>query len=220
MRALEFSRPIEIKLAAGRGEIEGYGSTFGNIDRMGETVAPGAFAASLAAHKAADTMPAMLWGHDLTEPVGVWTSASEDARGLLLTGKLSVGTQRGAEARQLAKDGALALSIGYRVGKADFVDGVRVLKVIDLLEVSLVGLPANPEARIVDVKSFTGVDVSTIRDVRAYERFLRDAGFSKSIARRLAAGWNAAIGRRDDEEAITTVKTVLKASADRFKTKG
>ena len=197
MRAYEFSAPLEIKLARSGGEIEGYGSTFGNEDRGGDVVAPGAFAKSLAEHKDAGTAPAMLWSHDINSPIGVWHSATEDGKGLLLKGKLTIDTQRGAEARALAKDGALALSIGYQTRDADYADGARVLKDVKLHEVSLVSIPINPQARLVSVKSAMAAE--SIRDAIAFERFLKANGFANTLARRLAAGWNAAVGRGDED---------------------
>jgi hypothetical protein len=58
---LEYLLPIEVKRIVGVGEIEGYGSTFGNVDLAGDIVAPGAFTKTLAEHKAANSMPALLW---------------------------------------------------------------------------------------------------------------------------------------------------------------
>lgn len=216
VRAFEFTAPLELKLSrAGTGELAGYGSTFGTVDRTGDTVAVGAFARSLAEHKAGDTRPAMLWSHDPGEPIGVWLSATEDAKGLALTGKLNLDTRRGREARSLAKDGALALSIGYRTRDAEYRDGVRVLKDIDLLEVSLVSVPANPEARLTSIKGLT-VDADAIRDAMGFERFLKQHGFANSLARRLAAGWDRAVGRQDDDEAAASIIAALKGSAARF----
>jgi HK97 family phage prohead protease len=203
MKPSDFLAPLEVKLADS-GEITGYGSTFGNIDRGGDIVAPGAFGNSLAEHKAEGTAPAMLWHHDLAEPIGVWTEASEDSKGLLLKGKLTVGTKRGAEARALAKDGALAMSIGYRAKDADYQNGARILKELELVEVSLVSIPMNPEARIVSVKSAAAAE---IRTAIQFERFLKQHGFANSLARRLAAGWNAALGR-DDEDAAALLRAI------------
>ena len=166
MRAYEFSAPLEIKLARSGGEITGYGSTFHNEDRGGDVVAPGAFAKSLAEHRDSGTMPAMLWSHDINEPIGVWHEATEDGKGLLLKGKLTTETRRGAEARALAKDGALALSIGYQTRDADYADGARVLKDVRLHEVSLVSIPMNPEARLVSVKNAMAAE--SIRDAIAF----------------------------------------------------
>ncbi len=216
MRAVDFSAPIEIKLAADTGALVGYASTFGNVDRVGDVCAPGCFAASLAEHKASGTMPAMLWSHDIGEPVGVWTEATEDSHGLKIAGRLTTGTQRGAEARALAKDSALSLSIGYRTNDAEYRDGWRVLKDLTLYEVSLVSIPANPEARISSIKSL-GLDADEVRDAIAFEKFLRKSGFPNSLARRLAAGWDEATGRRDADEAFTEIIAAIKSSAAKFR---
>ena len=48
---------IQIKAAGDDGSIEGYGSVFGVLDNWADVIEQGAFAASLAAHKAAGTMP-------------------------------------------------------------------------------------------------------------------------------------------------------------------
>ena len=49
--------------------IEGHASLFGLADLGGDVVARGAFAASLATRR---TIP-MLFQHDPSEPIGVWT---------------------------------------------------------------------------------------------------------------------------------------------------
>jgi uncharacterized protein len=214
VRAFEFLAPLEVKLARAGGELTGYGSTFGNRDHGGDIVAPGAFAKSLAEHRDAGSMPAMLWSHDTAEPVGVWHEAREDGKGLLLKGKLTLDTRRGAEARALAKDGALALSIGYSTRDADYAEGNRILKDVKLFEVSLVAIPMNPEAQLVSVKSAIG---EGIRDAVAFERFLKQHGFANTLARRLAAGWSAAV-RRDDDEAVDFLRSIRSAT-DKLKGK-
>jgi HK97 family phage prohead protease len=212
VKAFEFLAPIEVKLARSSGELTGYGSTFGNEDLGGDVVAPGAFAKSLAEHKAAKSMPAMLWAHDIAEPIGVWTEAREDAKGLLLNGKLTLDTKRGAEARALAKDGALALSIGYATRDADYQDGRRILKEVRLFEVSAVAIPMNPQARITDVKSVQADGITTAVE---FERFLKSHGFANRLAMRLASHWSASV-RRDDDEAVELIRAV-RARTDNLK---
>jgi HK97 family phage prohead protease len=205
-----------MKLAGASGELVGYGSTFGNVDHGGDVCAAGCFTKSLSEHTAAGTMPAMLWGHDPAEPIGAWLEAREDTRGLFLKGKLTLETRRGAEARALAKDGALALSIGYATRDAVYENGNRILKDVKLYEISLVSIPMNPQARVVSVKS-AAATADEIRDAIAFERFLKAYGFANSLARRLAAGWNQAIGRRDDDEAIRQLSGLLRKSATNLK---
>ena len=170
---------LEIRAAEG-GSIEGYGSVFGVKDNYDDVIAKGAFLASLAAHKAAGTMPAMLWQHSSDHPIGIWTEMVEDAKGLRIKGQLALETVKGKEAHALLKLGALnGLSIGFmsKQWAYDRDTEVRTLIEIDLWEVSLVTFPANEKARVTNVKSADAL--TTPKDA---ERTLRDAGFSRSDA--------------------------------------
>lgn len=172
---------LQIKAAGDDGTLDGYGSVFGVRDSYDDVIAAGAFAASLAAHKAAGTMPAMLWQHDAGQPIGVWTAMTEDERGLRVQGRLAMDTARGKEAHALLKMGALnGLSIGFmsKQWAYDRDTEVRTLTELDLWEVSLVTFPANGAARVTQVKS--GID--DIGSPKDAERFLREAGIAKSDA--------------------------------------
>jgi len=177
---------LQIKATGDDGSVEGYGSVFGVRDNYDDVIAKGAFLASLKEHKAAGTMPAMLWQHDSGEPIGVWTDMVEDAKGLKITGKLALETVRGKEAHALLKMGALnGLSIGFmsKQWAYDRETEVRTLTEIDLWEVSLVTFPANEKARVTNVKSSPD-DVATPKDA---EKILREAGFSKADATALVS---------------------------------
>lgn len=171
---------FEVKATGDDGSVEGYGSVFGVKDSYDDVIAAGAFIKSLADHKSAGTMPAMLWQHDPSEPIGIWTDMTEDAKGLKISGRLALGTSRGKEAHALLKMGALnGLSIGF-VSKQWTYDkdtAIRTLTEIDLWEVSLVTFPANGKSRITNVKSCE--ELNAPKDA---ERILRDAGFSKADA--------------------------------------
>lgn len=171
---------LDLKAANDDGTVEGYGSVFGVRDSYDDVIASGAFQASLAAHKKAGTMPAMLWQHDADKPIGVWTEMVEDSRGLRIKGQLALETTLGKEAHALLKMGALnGLSIGF-VSKQWAYDrdtDIRTLTEIDLWEVSLVTFPANGSARVTNVKAVD--ELATPKDA---ERALRDAGYSKTDA--------------------------------------
>jgi len=147
---------LQVKTLAADGLFSGYGSVFGNIDQQNEIVAPGAFMRSLKNWQRQARAPAMLWMHDPSQPIGVWLMLREDANGLAVEGRLALGTQKGREAHELLKMGALTgLSIGYRVisSKVDAARKARILTDVDLFEISLVTFPANEAARVSDVKS-------------------------------------------------------------------
>lgn len=174
------SYALQLKATGDDGSIEGYGSVFGERDSYDDVIAVGAFVDSLKAHKAAGTMPAMLWQHDGAKPIGIWTEMVEDSKGLRIKGQLALETSLGKEAHALLKMGALnGLSIGFisKQWAYDRDTDVRTLTEVDLWEVSLVTFPANGKARVTNVKAAD--DLAAPKDA---ERLLRDAGFSKSDA--------------------------------------
>lgn len=198
---------LQLKAAGDDGTVEGYGSVFGVADSYDDVIAPGAYAASLAAHKAEGTMPAMLWQHDPSAPIGVWTEMVEDAKGLRIKGKLALDTVKGAEAYALLKMGALnGLSIGFvsKEWSYDRDTDVRTLTQVDLWEVSLVTFPANDKSRITGVKA---ADVAGITTIRQAEQALRDAGLSADAAKALIAEVKRiALDERDAHEAAAALK--------------
>lgn len=181
------------------GAVEGYGSVSGNVDRGGDIVMAGAFTESLDEMG----MPRMLWQHDMREVIGVWDEAVEDAKGLRLKGRLALSTQKGREAHELIKMGAInGLSIGYRVKRDSYQGGtkIRTIEKADLYEVSIVTMPMNEQARIDAVKA---ADMST-RDFE--KRLTQDAGFSRTVARALMSGGIEAVkgmqAAADDEREL------------------
>lgn len=198
---------MQIKATGEDGMIEGYGSVFGVADSYDDVIARGAFAASLKSHKAAGTMPAMLWQHEADEPIGVWTEMSEDAKGLKVRGQLCLDTSCGKEAYALLKMGALnGLSIGFisRQWIYDTETDIRTLTEVDLWEVSLVTFPANESARVIGVKAS---DVAGITSIRQAEQALRDAGISADTAKALIASVKRiALDERDAHGAAAAMK--------------
>ena len=171
---------LQIKAAGEDGTVEGYGSDFGVRDNYDDVISKGAFVQSLKDHKAAGTMPAMLWQHDADKPIGIWTEMVEDEKGLRIKGQLAMETVKGKEAHALLKMGALnGLSIGFMAKEWAYERDteVRTLTAIDLWEVSLVTFPANEKARVTNVKS-----AEELQAPKDAEKALRDAGFSKSDA--------------------------------------
>ncbi|MCG7980288.1 MAG: HK97 family phage prohead protease [Candidatus Thiodiazotropha endolucinida] len=196
MDNLRLSPAFEIKATATEaGLFTGYASTFnGPVDSYGDIIAPGAFSKSLKKHRDDNTMPALLWSHDMSTPIGKWVDVEENIHGLRVKGQLTLSVGKAREAYDLMKDGALGLSIGYQIPNGgsewDNECRVRVIKQVELFEVSTVAIPANPAARITGVKS--------IHSIREYEAGLRDAlGFSSRQAKKLAShGWSA-LAERD-----------------------
>jgi len=74
--------PFEIKLnQQEEGTISGNGSTFGNVDTYGDTVAKGAYKKTIAdAQNGNGPWPAMLLQHGRSNqtPIGIWTHLEEN----------------------------------------------------------------------------------------------------------------------------------------------
>ena len=202
---------FDVKSVKEDGSFEGYASLFGEADLGRDVVMPGAFRASLA--KRGPRGIKMLYQHDPNEVIGIWLTLKEDIRGLFVQGKLLPDVGRSREVLSLMRAGAIdGLSIGYHVVKArgDAKTGLRHLIEVDLWEISVVTFPMQPEARISAVKAHRPTE-------REFERWLtRDAGFSRSDARRIiAAGYKGLNGSRDANAGQTA--RAIRAAAEIFK---
>lgn len=205
--------PLTLKREPGTdGVFEGYASVFGVVDQGMDMVERGAFAKTLGTRKVK-----MLWQHEMDKPIGVWDEIREDDKGLFVRGRLIPEVEKGREAMALLKAGAIdSMSIGYRTMEAEASTangrGVRKLTEIDLFEISLVTFPMLPDAKVTDVKS-----IQTERD---FERFLRDAGYSRSEATAITLhGFKALRNQRDadEEKGSTEGLSTLIAKLSRLK---
>lgn len=148
----------------GTGGFEGYGSIFNNVDSYGDIVVKGAFK---------DTLPSFLAngfasvGHAWSDiPVATFTEAKEDDTGLWVVGDFHSDdySQRARQVYQerIDRGKTVGLSIGFTINPdgaiyatddMGFGSGIRVLKSLDLFEVAIVNMPANPAALAQAVKS-------------------------------------------------------------------
>lgn len=132
------------------GVVEGIAWPFGTPDRVGDLIEKGAFA------KALPPLP-MLAFHDQRDAVGVWEEITEAEDGLRVKGRLLIeDVPRARELRALIREKAVGgLSIGFTTTKAaPRQGGGRVIADLNLLEISLVAVPAHPGARITAAKAF------------------------------------------------------------------
>ena len=153
------------------GMFEGYGSVFGNKDLGNDVIEKGAFTKSI--KRRTNKGVKLLYQHKSDMPIGVFDEIKEDDHGLVVKGRLALKTQAGAEAYELLKMGALdGLSIGFKINPSevsyDRRSNKRIIKEVDLMEVSLVTFPMNPQATVRSVK---GQEIS----IREWEKGMRDA---------------------------------------------
>jgi HK97 family phage prohead protease len=229
MSVEHIAAPLEVKFAeAGAdpaGTFSGMASVFGVVDSHGDSVVPGAFAASLAEHKARGSLPIMYAMHGPALgadplPSGVWQEMRETPEGLHVKGRISaLDTDYGKRIRGLIADGALgSLSIGFRVrpggaahnAKALPGEAHRTLKSVSLIEVSLVPTGSNPQAKVQHIKSEAldaiaefkaRLTAGEVPEVREFERLARDAlGLTRTQAAILATRGYKALCTRDAAE--------------------
>lgn len=141
---------------------EGYGSTYGNIDRDGDVMLAGCFDECL---KSRTSVPLCL-NHNPDIVIGR-ADLTSDESGLFLKGALNTDSTKAKEVYSLMKMGALdSFSIGFFPlefepngnEKGLFYESMNIKKA-DLVEVSVVTVPANPAALVTEVK--TAKDVTT-----------------------------------------------------------
>lgn len=147
------------------GELTGIAWPFGSPDRVGDEIKRGAFS------KALPPLP-MLASHDQKDAVGVWSEITETAEGLTVKGRLLVeDVARAREVRALVREGALrGLSIGFVTRKAlPRKGGGRSIEELELLEISVVAVPAHPGARITSAKELNMTETTEAPDFKALE---------------------------------------------------
>ncbi len=110
--------------------------------------------------------PILLYMHDHMKPLGkatrIWIDRSGKKPMLMFKGLISTATDYGKAAKQLMEEGILnSFSVGFRPVE---MDGTTITKA-ELYEISLVSVPANPEARLLAAKSLqnAGFDETFIK---------------------------------------------------------
>lgn len=104
--------------------------------------------------------PILLWMHEHDKPIGkatrVWLDKTGKSPVLKFKGIISEATEYGRAAKQLMEEGILkTFSVGFRPLE---MEGNEITK-SELFEISLVSVPANPEARLLAVKSLEGAGI-------------------------------------------------------------
>lgn len=137
----------------------GYASTW-DVDLAEDRILPGAFLSSIQKRftepiaNGKKSKIRFLFQHDPKEVIGTVKVIKEDAKGLYVECYIS-RTQRGDELLILLKDGAIdKMSIGYI--PLDFKEegDIRLLKEVDIFEVSIVVFPMNEQTDIFEVRNF------------------------------------------------------------------
>jgi HK97 family phage prohead protease len=150
-KQIEFSEDENV------GIIEGYASTYGNVDLGGDVVEKGAFTQTIK-HK--NGIIPLLLDHNYTTGALAGVGFLEDSdEGLKIRGEMPLDVPEVASAYRkikfmLDRGAKIGLSIGYNTIKALKGDGgVMRLKELSLHEVSITPFPMNTEAQILSAKA-------------------------------------------------------------------
>lgn len=188
---------LDLKMDETGMKFAGYASVFGGVDSYGDTIDPKAYSKTIK-RKATDRPIRMRWNH-FGPVIGKWTEMRIDEKGLYVAGELTPGHSVASDVFASLKHGAIdGMSIGYRPVKIEMqADGTRLLKEIELVEISVVEEPADAGAKIDDVKSL--LDAAT--SIKEIETLLREAGgFSRADATGLVARIKALSQSESDDE--------------------
>lgn len=176
LKHLKF-QATQLKLLGDDMTFSGYASVFGGTDAYGDTIDPKAYDDTLQDRERPVRLRWNHWG----PVIGKLLELRTDDTGLWVSGQLTPGHSVAMDVYASMKHGAIdGMSIGYIPAKSEQLgDGRRLLKQIDLIEISVVEEPADLGAKIESVKTaFTAA--SSVREI---ELALRDSGmFTRSEA--------------------------------------
>lgn len=154
---------ITAKDADGLRRISGYANKT-TIDRTNELVEARAFHTTMTKFM---NNPIMLLMHNSTQPIGIWDRYEVRADGLWVSGVIASGTKAAEEAWTLIEQRVLrSLSIGFREKEGSYVeeDSAYHITDLELLEVSVVSIPANADALFMVDKSGAVLSVKLLND--------------------------------------------------------
>jgi HK97 family phage prohead protease len=146
---------------SGNGGFVGYAATFDREpDSYGDIIAPQAFDDTLKAWADSGKPVPLLYGHNMDDPdYNIGTAALEaDERGLKATASFD-DSQKAQRVRELVRAGRLyKMSFAFDVKEEapiELDDGTKAneLRKLDLFEVSVVLVPANQHAEIIEAKA-------------------------------------------------------------------
>lgn len=153
---------FSVKADAETGTVSGYFSTYDRIpDSYGDVVAPGAFTDTIKARKESGHPFPLCWNHDLDQIIGTIDpdDIKETEKGPFMEKAVFFDTPLAQEKRALVQSGVVyQFSFAYDIveaGETTLESGEKAYELtkLNLYEVSIVPIPANPRAEVTDIKA-------------------------------------------------------------------
>lgn len=133
--------------------IAGYANTTSK-DRSGDIVLPEAWAKGVENFR---RNPILLYQHDHGKPIGRVSAVTVDKKGIFVEASISEAAERQHGVKTLINDGVLkSFSVGFRIkdAKYDKLADTFYIKDVELLEISVVSVPANQNSLFSVRKTF------------------------------------------------------------------
>ena len=158
-------KSFALKADEGAGTISGYFSTYDRIpDSYGDVIERGAFDETVQARKKSGHPFPLCWNHNLDQIIGYVDPADinlADDHGPHMENAHFFDSALAQEKRELVKNGVVyQFSFAYDVKawekptEEEATEGfLNILTKLDLFEISIVPIPANPRAEVTDIKS-------------------------------------------------------------------
>ena len=159
------------------GTFTGLAAGYDNVDGHGTVLRRGAFASSLAD----GAVVPLFWEHRHGDPlsiVGEVTSAAESARGLDITGRFDMDTERGSAAYRAVKGRRIR---GLSVGMLPTRRQGQSIIAADLVEVSLVARPSNSRTLVESVRSADALHTRSTTAVDQFKTLAKETTMPETI---------------------------------------
>lgn len=205
-KQLSFDK-CEIKMQAdGSLRFEGYASKFEGLDWYGDTIEAGTFTQTLKDREKPDARPiALRWNH-WGPIIGKLVEIYEDDIGLRVIGELTPGHSVAEDVAASLKHKAISgLSIGFYLIDFEETNRGRIIKEVELIEISIVEDPADMGAQIESVKSAL-TECKSLKDIETILR--REFGLSQQASTVIVSSVKNLVkhGDRAQEDALKYLK--------------
>ena len=141
---------VDIKSANGKLRIKGYANTV-DKDRVGDVVLPAAFKKSIDTYM---DNPVLLYQHNWDAIIGKVINYEINDKGLYIEAEISDADDCKDVRTKIREKTLRTLSIGFNEVDATYNESTKtkIIKELDLLEISVVTIPANTQAKFEPVE--------------------------------------------------------------------